>query len=185
MKKIAYLFLADGFELIEAMTPVDVLRRAGVEVTTVSIDENSLVVESSQKVKVTADKSISSVDFKKGDMVIIPGGFPGYINLSENKKVVEIVSDYLKDKDRYVGAICGGPTLLGVNNLISDYKFTSHSSVVDEMNSTNYLKENVVRDKNLITAVGAGKSLDFAFALAEILVDKETIENVKKGMELL
>ena len=185
MNSKIYVMLTNGFELIEAMAPVDILRRAGLDVFTVSTLENNLEVESAQKVKITADVNISDINIGEGIMVIIPGGFPGYVNLRKDSKVVEIVQTYLKDNEKFVGAICGGPTLLGLNNLIEDYKFTCHSSVKDEMNSENYIHQDVVVDRNLITSIGAGKSIEFGFALAEKLVNKETIEKVKIGMELL
>lgn len=185
MSKKIFLMLATGFELIEAMAPLDILRRAGLDILTVSTVENSLEVESAQKVKVLADIKIDDINSGEGIMVIIPGGFPGYINLRSNSKVIDIVKEYLSDENKYVGAICGGPTVLGLNNLISDYKFTCHFSVKDEMNSDNYNHCETITDRNLITAPGAGKSLEFGFALAEKLVDEETILKIKKGMELI
>ncbi|MGL5918420.1 MAG: DJ-1 family glyoxalase III [Cetobacterium sp.] len=184
MNNKIFVMLTNGFELIEATAPIDILRRAGLNVVTVSTLENTLEVESAQKVKVLADVNISDINSGEGQMVVIPGGFPGYVNLRTDSKVIEIVKEYLQDSTKFVGAICGGPTILGVNGLVEDYKFTCHSSVKEEMNSSNYLNEDFVIDRNLITSPGAGKSVHFGFALASIFVDKETIEKVKKGMEL-
>ncbi|MGL5949989.1 MAG: DJ-1 family glyoxalase III [Cetobacterium sp.] len=184
MDKKIFVMLANGFELIEAMAPVDVLRRAGLNVVTVSTLENTLEVESAQKVKVLADTNIKDIDSGEGVMVVIPGGFPGFVNLRTDEKVIAIVKEYLND-NRYVGAICGGPTILGVNDLIGDYKFTCHTSVKEDMKSSNYMEGDAVVDRNLITSPGAGKSLEFGFALASVFVDEETILKVKKGMELV
>nr|WP_307775766.1 DJ-1 family glyoxalase III [uncultured Cetobacterium sp.] len=184
MNKTIFVMLANGFELIEAMGPIDVLRRCGMNVVTVSTEEDTLEIESAQKVKISADTLLINVDPNDGEGIIVPGGYPGYISLRENKRVVEIVKSYLEN-GKIVGAICGGPTLLGVNNFIGDYSFTCHSSTVEEMNSDKYSKEDVVIDRNLITSPGAGKCLEFGFALATKFVDEETINNVKKGMELL
>lgn len=181
MKKV-FLILANGFELVEALTPVDVLRRAGVEVVTVSLND-SLEVESAQKVKVLADTIIKKENLNKADMIVIPGGYPGYINIRENKTVVDAVKFYLNN-NKLVGAICGGPTTLGVNNLIEGYNYTCHFSVIDEMKGGNYIKSPVVVDRNLITSQGAGHALDFALELAKHFVDNDTINKVKKGMEL-
>ncbi|MGL5356575.1 MAG: DJ-1 family glyoxalase III [Cetobacterium sp.] len=178
-----FIMLTNGFELIEAMAPIDILRRAGLNVVTVSTLENSLEVESAQKVKVLADINIENINIGEGRMVVIPGGFPGYVTLRSDAKIIEIVKKYL-DENKYVGAICGGPTVLGMNNLIGDYKFTCHSAVREEMNSSNYVNSDVVIDKNLITSPGAGKSLEFGFALAGIFVDSNVLLAVKKGMEL-
>lgn len=182
MKKV-YVLLASGFELIEAMIPVDILRRSGLNVTTVSTS-GDLQVESAQKVKVTADTLFKDVDFGSGDMIVLPGGNPGYINLRENKDVVEVVKQYL-DSNKYVGAICGGPTVLGVNNLIGDLNFTCHFSVANEMNSDKYSNDKaVIVDNNVITSRGAGTAIEFGFELAKKFVSQEVIENVKKGMEI-
>ncbi|WP_297407128.1 DJ-1 family glyoxalase III [uncultured Cetobacterium sp.] len=183
MNNKVFFMLANGFEIVEAVAPLDVLRRVGVEVITVSISDN-IEVESAQKVKIIADTTIEKVNFGEGDAVILPGGSPGYINLRENQIVIDIVKEYL-DSDKIVGAICGAPTVLGVNNLINDYKFTCHSSVIDEMNSNNYIDEDIVEDRNLITGVGAGRSLDFGFALAKRFVSDDKIYMVKRGMELV
>ncbi len=182
MNKKVFVVLADGFELIEAMAPIDILRRAGLEVTTISLDTN-LDVKSAQNVIVKADKTIDFLT-TEADMIVLPGGSPGYINLRENPKIVEITKQYLENENKYVGAICGAPTVLGVNNLIGDRKFTCHSFVISEMNSDKYENTGVVIDRNLITSCGAGKSIEFGFALASKLVSEEIISNVKKGMEL-
>lgn len=185
MNKKIFVMLANGFELIEAMSPVDILRRAGLNVVTVSTVENSLEVESAQKVKVIADINISDIVSGEGIMVVIPGGFPGYINLRDNARVVEIVKEYLNSHEKFVGAICGGPTILGINGLTGDYRFTCHTSVKEEMNSEKYEHRDIVIDRNLITSPGAGKSIEFGLALAGIFVDEATITKVKKGMELI
>ncbi len=184
MKDKIFVMLSTGFELIEAMAPVDVLRRAGLNVLTVSTLEASLEIESAQKVKVLADININDINIEEGVMVVIPGGFPGYVNLRENSKVIEIVKNYL-NSNKLVGAICGGPTVLGINGLIHDYSFTCHSAVKNEMSSNNYKHEDVVIDKNLITSPGAGKSIEFGLALASQFVSADVLEKVKKGMELI
>lgn len=183
MNNKIFFLLADGFEIVEAMAPLDVLRRVGANVVTVSISDNKEVI-SAQKVKVLADEIISNLDFEDGSAIVLPGGAPGYINLRENQRVIDITKNYL-DNNKIVAAICGGPTVLGTNNLIGDYKFTCHSSVIDEMNSYNYVNENIVEDRNLITGVGAGRSLDFGFAIAKNFASDEKIYTVKRGMELV
>lgn len=185
MNNKIFVMLANGFELIEAMSPIDILRRAGLNVVTVSTMENTLEVESAQKVKVIADINVSDIDSGEGIMVVIPGGFPGYVNLRSDSKVIEIVKEYLNSSNKFVGAICGGPTILGTNNLIGNYRFTCHTAVKEEMESNNCEHKDVVIDRNLITSPGAGKSLEFGLALASVLVDEATMTKVKKGMELL
>lgn len=182
MSKKVYVLLAEGFELIEAMTPVDVLRRGGAEVITVSIS-NSKEVLSSQKVVVKTDTTIFERDLTDGDMLVLPGGYPGYINLGDSKEVGTILK-YYYENNKFVGAICGAPTVLVKNGVFLGKNITCHSSVAEEMKGYNYSNDKTQTDSNLITGMGAGLSLDFAFALAEKLLDDETILKVKKGMEL-
>lgn len=183
MKKKVYVLLADGFELIEALTPVDVLRRGGVEVVTVSISDSNEVM-SAQKVAVKSDIILSHHDITDGDMLVLPGGYPGYENLANSEKVVKIVKNYA-DNNKYICAICGGPTVLSKNGILKGRSLTCHHSVTQEMKDYKYTGKLVEKDDKLITAIGAGKALDFAIAMAEVLVDGETLENIKKGMELI
>lgn len=183
MSKKVYVLLAEGFELIEAMTPVDVLRRSGAEVITVSISDEKEVI-SAQKVTIKSDITLAERDITDGDMLVIPGGYPGYINLRNSEKVANLVKYYVEN-DKYIGAICGGPTVLSTNGILKGKKVTCHSSVVAEMDNYTCTGTNVEKDGKLITGVGAGLSLNFAFALAEVLFDEEVITKVKTGMELI
>lgn len=124
-----YVFLADGFEILETFAPVDVLKRCGAEVIMVSTGKDLFVASSgSQKNIVKADIMLSDLDYKTADLVIIPGGYPGYVNLRENKEVVDIVR-YFLDNDKYIASICGGPTIFSYNNLANGTKLTAHSAV--------------------------------------------------------
>ena len=106
-----YMFLADGFETVEALAPIDVFRRAGVEIHTVSISGN-IEVTSSHDVVVEADCLLEEIDITDGDALILPGGYPGYVNLAENEVVGQTLRTYY-DSGRFVAAICGAPTVLG------------------------------------------------------------------------
>ena len=183
MKKKVYVLLADGFELIEALTPVDVLRRGGVDVVTVSINDGNEVM-SAQKVAVKSDITLSHHDITDGDMLVLPGGYPGYENLANSKKVVEVVRKYAEN-DKYICAICGAPTIFSKNGILKGKSLTCHHSVTEEMKDYKYTGKVVEKDGKLITAIGAGKALDFGIAMAEVLVDAQTLENIKKGMEIL
>ena len=182
MSKKVYVLLADGFELIEALAPVDVLRRGGVEVVTVAIGENKEVV-SAQKVTVHANAILSQSNLSDGDVLVLPGGYPGYVNLANCEKVGELVKDYA-NKHKYIAAICGGPTVLSKNGILKGKCVTCHHSVATEMKDYNYTGNLVERDDNLITGIGAGRAIDFGLKIAEVLLDETTIENIKKGMEL-
>lgn len=179
-----YVFMADGFEVLETFAPIDVLKRCGADVITVSIKED-LLVNSSQNNVFKADKIISEINYKDGDLVVIPGGYPGYINLRENKEVVEAVKYYVEN-DKYVASICGGPTIFSVNKIACGKELTGHSSTKEVIETTHkYIEKPVHIDGKIITGVGAGHSINFAFAIAEQLFDEEIINNVKKGMELV
>lgn len=178
-----YVFVADGFEVLETFAPVDVLKRCGAEVITVSI-KNDLFVESSQKNIFKADKNIDEIDYKSADLIIIPGGFPGYINLRENKKVVNIVK-YFVENDKYIASICGGPSIFSVNKIACGRELAAHSSTRELIETTHkYVETPIHVDGKIITAIGAGHSINFAFKIAEQLFDKEIVEKAKKGMEL-
>lgn len=179
-----YVFLADGFEILETFAPVDVLKRCGAEVITVSTGKD-LFVASSQKNVVKADTMLSDINYKTGDLIVIPGGYPGYVNLRENKEVVNIVKYFLAN-DKYVASICGGPTIFSHNNLANGKKLTGHSAVREEL-SKNHIYVDVPThiDGKIITAVGAGQAINFAFKIAEQFFDKQKIDEAKRGMEIV
>lgn len=177
-----YMFLADGFEVVEAMGPIDVLRRAGVEIHTVSLTD-SLLVDSAQGVTVMADCALDEIDLSDGDAVILPGGYPGFKNLAESTQVGAIVKEYF-DSGRLVAAICGAPTVLKVNNVAEGKRLTCHYSVADQMTGYKFEKQPVVQDGNLITSSGAGHAVEFGLAILYALQGGDKVDDVKRGMEL-
>lgn len=181
MKKV-YLLLANGFETIEALSPIDVLRRAGVDVKTVSIS-SSYEVTSSHRVDVKADMLLSDSSFDDGCMVILPGGYPGYENLGKSPAVGAFIKRYYEE-GKYVAAICGAPTVVAKYGVARGSKVTCHRTAVDEMTEYQYVGGSVIVDGNLITADGAGHSVEFALTLARLLTDDITLTKVMNGMEL-
>lgn len=182
MKKV-YVLLAEGFELIEALTPVDVLRRCGADVKTVSISENNFVT-SAQKVTVKADLILKENNLTDGDLLVLPGGYPGYENLGKDSNVGDLVKYYAKE-NKYIGAICGAPSVLACNGVGIGKAVTCHTSIKDTMTKYNYQNKDVVQDDKIVTGIGAGHSLDFALKLAELLFTEDVLTKVKTGMELL
>lgn len=178
----AYLFLADGFEVMEAMAPVDVFRRAGVDITTVSLT-NSLAVRSSNGIEIKADVTMGDVDILGGDALILPGGYPGYENLRKNDAVGRAARLYY-ETNRLVGAICGAPIVLQHYGIGIGRKVTGHSCIKDQMTDFEYTGKPVERDGLLVTAIGAGHAQDFALMLLETLCGKDAVEKVKPGMEI-
>jgi len=181
MKKV-YIFLAEGFETIEALAPVDVLRRGGIDVVTVSITDSETVA-SSHKVLVKADTTFAKVNLSDGDAIILPGGFPGYANLGKSAEVGQTIKNYY-NSGKLVAAICGAPTVLKINEIGEGKLITCHSSVVADMVNYNYTGTATATDGNLITADGAGHSIDFGCEILRYLTNDETVTSVRGKMEL-
>lgn len=167
MKKIAVI-LADGMEELEALTPIDVLRRAGATVDTVSIKEN--IVTSSHGVGVVADKLLETVDLDLYDAIILPGGMPGAKNISENQTVVCAVKNALEQK-KLVCAICASPAvILAKHGLVDGYTATCYPAPdFTNLLGDKYIAQDVVIDKNLITANGPRSAFKFALAICDYL----------------
>ena len=181
--KRAYILVAEGFECIETLAPIDVMQRAGVELRRVAVGGSLDVTSSHGLVTLRCDELIEDADLSDGAALILPGGYPGYVNLRTSEAVCRAVRDYY-DSGRLVAAICGAPTVLPAAGVAHNRRVTCHSSVVEEMHSYTYLKKDVVEDDNLITAAGAGLSVDFTLAVASRLVDSEILSRVCTGMEL-
>lgn len=160
-----YVFLADGFEEIEALAVVDILRRCGIETKTVSITD-SLTVNGTHGVPVTADIKLSDADLDAADALILPGGLPGADNLQAcdtlNKALLKAFED-----GRIVAAICAAPKVLGALGIVNGKKATCYPGVEGQLTGATYLTDSVVRDGNLITSRGPATATAFAFALAE------------------
>lgn len=182
MKK-AYILLAEGFECVEALAPIDVMFRAGVSLRRVAIGDSLDVSSSHGLVTLRCDTTIDQVDLSDGDALILPGGNPGYINLRQSSAVRAAVRDYY-GSGRLVAAICGAPTVLAASGVARGSRVTCHSSVIEEMGDYRYVGDSVVEDANLITSAGAGHSVAFAIAIASRLVDADTLSRTCRGMEL-
>ena len=181
MSKI-YVLLAQGFETVEALSQVDVCRRCKQDVTTVSID-NNYSVTSSHGVEVYANQLIKDTNFSDADVIVLPGGFPGYMNLAESKEVGQVITAHYQS-GKILAAICGAPYALAVNGIGKDRRITYHHSIKDKMTGYAYTGEKATIDGNLITGRGAGCSFEFGIAIMSQFVDADTIEHLNKGLEL-
>lgn len=182
MKKVA-VFLADGFEEIEALSVVDVLRRAGIYCNTVSI--KSEMVEGAHNVVVKADEVMSedAVEIENYDMIVCPGGLPGAEYLSKDERVLKIIRKFKDMPDKYIAAICASPaTVLSAAGVEDGKYITSYPGEEFEkcLEKANYVEELVVVDGNIITSRGPATTLLFAYKLVDIL--GENSENLKNGM---
>lgn len=177
MKKIA-IMLADGFEEIEALTPKDILSRAGYICDFISVKENN-VVRSTHEVCVLTDKTMDACgNFDEYDMIIFPGGMPGAKFLAENDRVIDLVRDF-DAKGKYIGAICAAPALvLSKAGIVSGRKVTSYPGMDNYLDGAIYMQDAVVQDRNLITSRGPATAMEFSFKLVDVLGgDSESISN--------
>lgn len=162
--KIAVL-LANGFEEIEALTPVDVLRRAGFECQMLGLTD--LEVVGSHQIKVQAD-ALFSGDVTSYDMIVLPGGMPGSIHLRDNAVLIEQLQ-LAVHQGKKVAAICAAPIVLDKAGLLEGRSYTCFPGKEKEIKTGQYRMETVVVDGPIITSRGAGTSLDFAYTLVDLL----------------
>lgn len=175
------VFLADGFEEVEALTVVDYLRRVDIEVEMVSITDDKKVAGAHQ-IEVIADKIISEIgNLESYDGLVIPGGLPGATNLRDDKKVIEIVKKMNDDKN-LISAICAGPIVLEKAGIIKDKKITSYPGFEDQLKSSTYLETSLVKDGNIITSRGPSLAVDFALEIVNYLLGEEKEEELKKDI---
>ena len=171
--------LAPGFEEIEATTIVDVLRRAGVTVDVAGTEAGPIT--GSHGITVTPDRTLAGLDAGAYDLVALPGGMPGTINLREHPDVRRIVAE-LAGLGRYTAAICAAPIVLAAAGVTEGRAVTSHPSVAAQFAGSAYREEAVVRDGPVITSRGAGTAMAFALALVETLVDRATADRLRAQM---
>ncbi|MBR3373889.1 MAG: DJ-1/PfpI family protein [Bacteroidaceae bacterium] len=178
MKK-AIVFLAEGFEEVEALTVVDVLRRGGVEVTTMSITEDPYV-DGAHGIEVLADAD-NEYEIDDADMIVLPGGMPGASNLRASAVVCDGVLSFVK-AGKLVGAICAAPFVLGELGVLNGKKATCYPGFEDKLQGAAYTATRVQRDGNIITGNGPSSALPFALALLAAITDDDTAQQVADGM---
>ncbi len=177
---MVYLFLANGFEESEALVPLDILRRAKIEVKTVGIGGN--IVTGSHCITVTTDTVNKNLPLDNLDGIILPGGLPGATNL-EADKTVQGAIDYCAEKGLLISAICAAPQILGHKNLLNGKNAVCFPGFEKELTGSKICDQKVVRDGNIITAWGAGAAFEFGFEILAYLTDKTTAENMRKAMK--
>ena len=163
------VLLANGFEEIEALTPVDVLRRAGLEV--VSCGLSGIKVRGSHGITVIADTLPEDIDISKVDMVILPGGMPGATNIDSHHFTDKIIAATIENGGR-LAAICAAPLVLGRRGLLEGKKATCYPGFEEELRGATVTGEGVVTDGSITTAKGMGVALEFAKELVRLMVDE-------------
>lgn len=174
-----YILLVDGFEEIEALETLDIMRRAELSVQTVGV--NDKVVTGAHDIPVTADIMLDDLVAGAMDMLILPGG-PGHTVLDDDDRVHALIN-YCMQYDKYIAAICAAPSILGKRGIAKGKKVTCFPGYEQYMNGADVTDEKVVCDGKLITAKGAGAASDFGFKIVEIMRGKAVADKVKAAMQ--
>ena len=178
----AFVFLANGFEDVEALIPVDVLRRGGVDVTTVSVVDDSQVVESAHGVQMVADALFDDCDYSGADLLLLPGGMPGATNLYEHGGLCEAVKAQAA-AGRRLAAICAAPAVvLGQLGLLSGHRATCYPGFEHLLAGATYTGELCTVDGNITTGEGPAAAFPFAYELLAQLTDRSVSDKVAEGM---
>ncbi len=175
-----YLFLANGFEEIEALCPLDLLRRAGLEVTTVGIGGE--MITGSHGITVQADIPDGLYADNAPDMIILPGGMPGSKNLDASRTVDAAIKAALR-KDAYIAAICAAPFVLGKRGVLNGKEAICYPGFENELTGARISHQKVVRDGKIITAAGMGVALEFGLKLVEAMTDAATAERLRGSLQ--
>ena len=183
MQRVCVL-LAQGFEEIEAVTIVDVLRRAEIDVTTLSVEgtgSGSLDVKGSHGIAVRADRTLTSGATDSWDMVVLPGGMPGSANLASNTLVQSLIKKQHSSGKR-LGAICAAPMALGAAGVLQGRKATVYPGLEKELKGATCLTDRVVKDGNIMTSRGPGTAFAFALEIVSELRSKDVAEKLRSQM---
>lgn len=174
--------LAQGCEELEAVTVVDLLRRAGIEVITAGLDEQP--VRASRGMVLVADMTLASALLQEYDMIVLPGGLPGADNLRDDDRIIERLRS-MSAAGKYTAAICAAPKVLAHAGLLQGKRATSFPGALetDSIPDLDYLERPVVMDGNVITSRGPGTAMDFALALIELLAGKQRRDEVEAGLQ--
>lgn len=181
MSKV-YLFLADGFEEVEALTPVDLLRRAEIEVQMVSVTGKKTVT-GSHGICVCADLLMEEIK-DQADMLVLPGGMPGTKSLGECEALICLLKDYDKNGKR-LAAICAAPSVLGKNGFLRGKKATCFPGWEEALEGAELVKDDVVTDGRITTSRGMGTAFVFGLELVSLLAGEETSMKIAKGTQFL
>ncbi len=175
----AAVLLADGLEEIEAVTIIDVLRRAGIDVTTAGLDATD--IDGSHNIDLEADTTLSEIEERSFDVVILPGGEPGTTHLQEDPRVQKLLKKQHQD-GRKIAAICAAPRVLSEAGLLEGRQATSHQGVRDKLDTAEYTETPVATSERIITSRGPGTAIPFALELVRDLVGEEKANDLADYM---
>lgn len=175
-----YVFLATGFEDIEAIAPVDIMRRAGLEVQTVSITDEK-VVTSAHGIGISADLRFTDVDFRKAEMLVLPGGLPGSVNLDAYQPLTQAIKRH-SEAGGAIAAICAAPLVFGHLGLLQGRRATCYPGVETELAGATYTAGIVERDGNIITGKGPAAAFEFGYTIVDFFLGEGASLPLRQGM---
>ena len=176
-----YEFLADGFEEVEALAPVDILRRGGCEVKTVSIMTSKKVI-GTHGVPVEADIMFADADFADADMIVFPGGLPGATNLADHAELEKLIKKQHESGKR-IAAICASPAIvLAKTGVLAGKNATCYPGLEDKLKGAVAVKDAVVTDGNITTSRGPATAMAFAIELVRLMAGEKTADEVSEGL---
>lgn len=175
-----YVFLANGFEEVEAMAPIDLLRRAGAQVMTVGVGTKTVV--GAHHVPVIADSDGEGLDFEDMEMVILPGGMPGTLHLDKSP-LVERCLKKAQEKDCWIAAICAAPSVLGHQGLLQGRRATCYPGFEQELLGASCTGAAVERDGRIITARGAGAAIEFGLSLVYVWKGESAASELRESIQ--
>ena len=178
-----YMFLANGFEEVEALAPLDLLIRAGADIKTVAVGCDGKTVTGAHGIGVEADITEGEIVYENIEMVILPGGMPGATNLDESGTVDKMLA-YAAENGAYLAAICAAPMVLGKRGYLEGKKAVCYPGFEEYLIGAKLSSDKVVRDGNVITAIGMGAALEFGLVLTDALYGRETAEKIRTSTKI-
>ena len=178
---MVHIFLANGFEEVEALAPLDILRRAEIDVKTVAVGSRKIV--GSHGIEIVTDIHESEVTTDDMECVILPGGMPGTLNLEKSPIVTQSIR-YCSENNLPICAICAAPSILGHMNLLKDKKAICFPGFEKELYGAVLSEDHVCVDGNIITAKGAGVALEFGLEITAMLKDREESDKIRKAIQM-
>lgn len=177
----AYVFLADGTEEIEALTVVDLLRRGKIETKMVSVMPERTIT-GAHGIRIEADLLFEEEDFRKGALLVLPGGMPGTTHLGNHEGLRRVLAEFFRE-GKYLAAICAAPSVLGANGFLKGKRATCYPGFEDSLTGAVLCTERVVRDGSIVTSRGLGTAIDFALELISLLQGEEMAERIARGIQ--
>ena len=172
------VFFANGYEEIEALTVVDLTRRAGIETWMVSVTEEKKVT-GSHGIEVTMDKVLKEVDFEEVEMIVLPGGMPGTLNLEACKPLMEKVKEF-DEKGKYISAICAAPTIFGHLGLLNGKKACCYPGMEQDLEKAEVVYDSTAVANHILTSRGMGTAIDFGLRIISVFHGNEAAEEMAK-----